>query len=182
MVHELIVAVCSSLLQLWFLTLSCSRSYEVGMTKGLPQGSQSRTHVERSPQQRGRVRAAAKGLRSPKAWSGVCRRRWCSAGRAAMAGRAEVWDGPGAASRSVVCTHIPLQRRPPRSGLRDRWAPRGAGWQPGRRALLRPEAVVVLLFDFCKGFDCDAQEINWLHPFRSTGKLVRNHERHSIHC
>ena len=20
-----------------------------------------------------------------------------------------------------------------------------------------------LLFDFCKGFDCDAQEINWLH-------------------
>lgn len=39
--------------------------------------------------------------------------------------------------------------------------------------LLSAWLATYLLFDFCKGFDCDAQEINWLHLARKKKKKKR---------
>lgn len=58
------------------------------------------------------------------------------------------------------------------SGLGDLLAPGRAGWEPGCRALLCAETVLVLLFNFCQGLDGDPQEIKGLHTFWNTGELL----------
>lgn len=63
-------------------------------------------------------------------------------------------------------------RCPRPSGLGDLLTSGRAGREPGGGALLRAEAVLVLFFNFCQGFDGDSQEIKGLHTFWNTGKLL----------
>lgn len=58
------------------------------------------------------------------------------------------------------------------SGLGDLLAPGRAGWEPSCCALLRAEAVLVLLFNFRQRLDGDSQEIKGLHTFWNAGKLL----------
>lgn len=118
--------------------LPCSRGYKVGTTEGLLSGS---GHVLT-------WRRLQRGEQLPKVaqsevWSGVCRRSWCSAGWAAMAGAELCRDGPCRVLLSSMHAHAAPAPAAP-SGRRHGRAPRGAGRQPCRRALLCPEAVVVL--------------------------------------
>lgn len=46
--------------------------------------------------------------------------------------------------------------------------------------LLSAWLATYLLFDFCKGFDCDAQEINWLHLARKKKKKKKESEMSNL--
>lgn len=166
-----------------FTEVCCSSGFcdcpAAGLQSGDKQGAASPVLTWRGVCSRGGVGGSCRRA-AVQQQSGVCRGgagwRWWH-GSSGLAPWLSPWLSVPC---SVVCTHTRAPAAP--SGRRHGRAAGGAGRQAGGRALLRPEAVVVLLFNFCKGFDCDTQEINRLHPFRSTGKLLRNHKRHSIHC
>lgn len=85
----------------------------------------------------------------------MCRKRWCSAGRAVMAKGVEVcWDGPGAMSRtrSVVCMHrpAPVPVAPLRTGG---LAGTGWGWVAGGLPRSAPSGSCTHTpFQFLQGF------------------------------
>lgn len=116
-----------------------------GDERGAASGSQSCTHVERVLQQQG---GGGRG-QLPKGRAVPTRGAVCAGGGAAQGGGGGRTRGGQAGSIAVsrvllssMHAHT-LQHRGP-SGRRDRRAPGGTGRQAGRRALLRPEAVVVL--------------------------------------
>lgn len=114
-----------------------------GDEQGAAPGSQSCTHVERGPQQRGGVGGSCRGVAVPQR-SGVCR-GCCSAGWRRWPGTGRCRGGSVAVSRVPVSSmHAHTLRRRGRSGRRQRRAAGGAGRQAGCGALLRPEAVIVL--------------------------------------
>lgn len=115
------------------------QGYKAGTSKGLRQAlsPQSCTHVQRGLR---RGRGSCPGPRCPRR-SGVRR------GGAARRGGGRTRGGRGG---SVAVSRVPLSSmhahtlRPRPSGRRHRRAAGGAGRQAGCRALLRPEAVVIL--------------------------------------
>lgn len=129
-----------------------SRTHGAGRARELLAQTRTAGSEEESRQGDGRGRLA--GLHGPGGRNSTYGRGGNAAeGRQAFATcpllrRGPVALGAGAGGPlSSILARAPLLRRAGRrapSGLRQLLAPRGAGGQPGRRALLGPEAVVVL--------------------------------------